>query len=176
MTQVPAFAPGCFGSALAFQGSNAVCRACSFKTECQTMHETNLAALRTRFGIDAKRGPKVRLARPSKEITGETSGLELPRKTRELVEWLDKSNLNVIEKMRAGINPFDGKTRGFMRAVAHVLMNVDQPVARPTLVAAFMKKFNWTEGTAAAHVRMAYQALGHIGAITETDAGAVLRR
>ena len=54
MTTVPDFAPGCFGSALAFKADDAVCEGCIFKAQCQPVHLEALASLRARLGIKTK--------------------------------------------------------------------------------------------------------------------------
>lgn len=172
MTNIPNFAPGCFGSALAFQTDNSVCRACPFADRCQPLHEQNLAALREKFGITAvRRGPKLK---PAVSPTGDGSEMVLPVKVRRLIEKLDTANLRVAENIAKRINPFEGKSP-FMQIACHLLMNLKRPLDRQLLAMAFVQKLSWKQNTADAHARMALQALAHIGVITDTEAGAILK-
>ncbi|MBA8881771.1 hypothetical protein [Phyllobacterium myrsinacearum] len=101
--------------------------------------------------------------------------LALPKKTQELVDRLDRSNLNVTEKLQKGENPFAG-TLPFMRIVAHLLIKLDRPLTRQFVAAAFMTKFDWQQNTADAHARMAFQALEHIGAVREMNGTIQIKR
>ncbi|WLR90868.1 hypothetical protein [Shinella zoogloeoides] len=173
MTDVPNFSPGCFGSALAFQPENPICRACPFNAQCHPLHETNLAALRERFGIKTtRRGPKLK---PAIAPISDPAMMVLPVKVRRLLEKLDTSSLRITEKLAQGVNPFEGKLP-FMQIACHLLLRLGRPLPRPLLAQAFVQKLGWQQNTADAHARMAFQALAHVGAITDSEAGAVLKR
>jgi len=172
MTDIPNFAPGCFGSALAFQPDNTICQACPFNSQCQPLHEQNLAALRQRFGIQpTRRGPKLK---PAASPTDDPASMVLPVKVRRLIEKLDISDLRITEKIKQGINPFEGRSP-FMQVACHLLMRLGRPLPRPLLAQALVQKLGWQKNTADAHARMAFQALAHIGVIVDTEAGAVLK-
>lgn len=174
MKSIPPFSPGCFGSALAYNDDTPICKICQFAERCRPLHEQNLAVLRDVLGVPSRRGPKPKI---SKNPVEDPAALVLPEKTRKLIEWFDSNDLRVTEKFREGKNPFDeGTTRGFLKVAAHLLLKVSYPLPRDTLSAAFVKQFNWNKATADAHARMTYQALVHIGAIEETETGAMLRR
>lgn len=167
MTQIPPFAPGCFGSALAY-AENSFCRACVFREQCEPMHKQNLTALRARFGIDTN--PRKRA-----NVLDGADGLALPKKTQELVNRLDYGNLRITEKLAAGENPFETGL-AFMKIACHLLLRLGRPFDRGTLSAAFAHKLNWKDGTADSHARMAIQALVHIGAVDLNDGYISLRK
>jgi len=175
MTEIPSFAPGCFGSALAFQTDSTICRNCPFAAQCQPLHEENLLALRDRFGIKpTRRGPKLKPAIVPM-TDADPALMVLPVKVRRLIEKLDVSNLRITENLSKGINPFEGKVP-FLQIACHLLLRLGRPLPRPLLAQAFVQKLGWQQNTADAHARMAFQALAHIGAITDSEAGAVLKR
>lgn len=99
----------------------------------------------------------------------------LPVKVRRLIEKLDAASLHITEKMSQGVNPFEGKVP-FLQIACHLLMRLGRPLPRPMLAQAFVQKLGWQQNTADAHARMAFQALAHIGAIVDTEAGAVLKK
>lgn len=169
---IPAFSPGCFGSALAFQPDHSICSGCIFNAECEPMSRSNLLALRAHLGVT---GDLAKKDVATKTILDDTGELALPKKTQELVDKLDRSNLNIVEKMQRGENPFVGLLP-YMRIAAHLLINLPRPLSRDTLAIAFVSKLNWQEGTAQAHARMAMQALRHIGAVDELDGAISIRR
>jgi hypothetical protein len=169
MSQVPPFSPGCFGSALAYDATNATCMSCPFAAACRPLHEANLAALRDHFGIK----PKRHKAPAPPRTCGDQALLSLPQKARELIERLDRGNYNVVEKLRCGENPFVGKMK-WLAMVAHLLMKTDRPLTQANLAGVFKRHLGWQENTAAAHARCAILALTHIGAVKDVDGGIVL--
>lgn len=164
---IPAFAPGCFGSALAYQAEHAVCKNCVYQAQCEPLHQANLAKLRAHFQI--KERYKVKERSPEEVATG----VSLPKKVRDLVDRLDNSNLMVTEKLARGENPF-AEGFAFLKIAAHILLK--RPTDQKTLVAAYMLKTKMTRDTAVAHARMAIQALVHIGAVDLVDGVATIRR
>lgn len=173
MTKIPAFSPGCFGSAIAFVEESAICSNCPFSVTCKPLHVENLARLRTEMGIPNVTGPKPRPASSDPAVDPATACL--PRKVAELVKRLCGLETDIGEALRVGINPFVNQS-GFLQITAHLLINMGQPVSRNVFSEAFQRKLNWSKGTADAHARMICQALTHIGAITEIAEGASIRR
>ncbi|MDE4297053.1 hypothetical protein PXK56_17850 [Phaeobacter gallaeciensis] len=169
-TNIPFLAPGCFGSALHFQGEGMVCAACPFKGECEPVHNMALQAMRERLGIKM---PPVRRAAPlptNEEATEDGTRLTLPKKVRELLGKLDRENLDITGKMKQGVNPFAGLGRyGYMMITCHLIMHLRVPVTQKIISAGLATKLGWANGTADAHARMAVQALEHVGAIDNND-------
>lgn len=180
MTDIPHFAPGCFGSALAFKEDDSVCMGCVFKAECQPIHLEARAALRARLGI--KLPEEIKAARPAKPkvefLDQSEAALALPVKVQELVDKLDRGGYDVVNKLQAGENPF-GASLKFMKVAAHLLLGfakANRPLDAEVLTTAFVKTLGWQESTAQAHTRMAIQALTHIGAVDNLQGKIVLRR
>src|SRR5690606_2664164 len=91
MTSIPNFAPGCFGSALAFQPDHAVCRGCKFVEQCRPMHEENLARLRAELNVKDKR-QRFEMSEPT-QVNPNPGAKVLPKKVREYCERLDRMRL-----------------------------------------------------------------------------------
>ncbi|OCP22016.1 MULTISPECIES: hypothetical protein [unclassified Ensifer] len=171
---IPPFAPGCFGSALAFDDQAPVCSVCKFAESCRPLHEHNLQILRDRVGVKGKGSKKAKnplVDRPP----ADPAKLTVPKKVQELVDKLDKSNLRVTESFTKGVNPF-ASSSSFLKIAGHLLLKLRQPLDRQTLAYAFTSKLGWTEGTADSHARMTIQALTHIGAVVNIDGLISLRR
>lgn len=170
---IPPFAPGCFGSALTYDDTNSVCVACKFASACQPMHQEALVALRASFNITVKAKPTAPVtvdpARPAAPV------LAVPKKVQELLDRLDRSELNVVANLQAGINPFEHSVL-YLRIACHLLLRLQKPLTQPLLAAAFASKLNWAQGTADAHARMTIQALAHIGAIDNRDGLITIRK
>ena len=164
---IPPNAPGCFASALAFKKDNPICQRCPFGVDCEPQHIANLAELRSKLGIKLKPQPTP-AKRPERGIDG------LPKKTQELVTRLEAMNLNIVSSLKSGANPFPSSI-SFMRIAAHILIKLGF-VEPKMLTMSFATKLNWSPETAAAHARMAIQALVHIGAVDLSDGRAELRR
>lgn len=179
MTDIPHFAPGCFGSALAYKDEDSVCMGCVFKAQCQPIHLEARAALRARLGI--KLPEEIKAARPAvtkvefKDQSPEA--LALPIKVQELINKLDEGGYNVIENMRAGINPF-GAAMKHMKIACHLLlrMPLDKGIDQGLLTTMFVKHLGWAENTSAAQARQVVQALTHIGLVDNNQGTIFLRR
>lgn len=171
MSNIPDFAPGCFGSALAYDDAAPICQVCKFAGECQPMHLTNLAALQTALSI-----PKRATAKREVEAQPVAAEMTLPVKVRALVDKLDKSNLRVTERLARGENPFLDTSSNFLKVVGHLLVRSSRPLFRRDFAMAFQMKLHWAPGTADSHARMAMQALTHIGAVDEIDGAVIVRR
>lgn len=172
---IPQFAPGCFGSALTYRTNDLVCKSCPFAKTCEVEHIVALQALREKLGVSAKPKPLRGASRArADEENEDPTRATMPIKTRELLDRLDRMNLNIVERMRRGENPFLGKIN-YMAIAAHLLMRAQTPLHQRTLAAAFKMKLNWQDTTATAHARMAFLALEHVGAITFADGAATMR-
>lgn len=82
------FAPGCFGSALAFRSQDLVCRQCPLNERCGLISEQNMAALRAKYSLKEKKLPP------------------LEEKVKKVVTALRKANLNIRANVVEGKNPF----------------------------------------------------------------------
>lgn len=171
MTDIPDFAPGCFGSALAYEETTPVCQVCKFATECRPMHQRNLTALQTALRIPARKtmAPK-RIASPN------SGGMTLPVKVQGLVDKFDRSDLRITEHFAKGENPFQQSGMNFLKIVGHMLIKAARPLTRQDFSMAFQMKLNWSAGTADSHARMAIQALQHIGAVDLVDGAIAIRK
>ncbi|RWB95666.1 MAG: hypothetical protein EOQ56_28365 [Mesorhizobium sp.] len=167
MTTIPSFAPGCFGSALAYQEEHPVCSSCVFRELCAPVHALNLKTLRERLKI-----PEAYVVKERKPDDAQP-GLSLPKKVRELVERIDKANLHAVERLQAGDNPFKGFS-AFLQIAAHMLLK--RSINQEELTKAYLQTTKMGRDAAVAHARMALQALTHIGAIDMLDGIATLRR
>lgn len=167
---IPMNAPGCFGSALAFDPSTSFCGSCIFKGECEPVHSANLIALRAKLGIKHKE-------EASRLVTKEPGSINpaLSAKAQALLDKIDEGGFNIVDNLRKGINPFREKFQ-FLRVACHLLLNVQYPISRETLKMAFMTKFDWAEDTASHHVRMTFQVLEHVGAVENNDGKIKLKR
>ncbi|SOC90118.1 hypothetical protein SAMN05216358_0142 [Rhizobium sp. AN5] len=175
MTTIPQYAPGCYGSAVAFKKDDTVCRGCKFASMCEPAHLEAQAVLRERYGIKtsaqvyAERDRRLAEERAEREANRPADMLVLPKKTQELIDRLDRGNYDVKGKFSRGENPF-GASMKFMQIVGHLLLNLKNTrIDRALIATAFVKKLDWQQGTADAHARMAIQALEHIGAICNQD-------
>lgn len=181
MTTIPQFSPGCFGSAIAFKKDDTVCRSCKFAELCEPAHLEAQKALRERYGIKttqevlSDRAAAREAEKAAREAAKDNATLALPKKTQELIDRLDRGNYDVKGKLSRGENPFGASMR-FMQVVAHLLLNMKGRIDRPLIATAFVRKFDWQQGTADAHARMAIQALEHIGAIHHQDGVIALRK
>lgn len=173
MTEIPAFSPGCFGSALAFDKQNPGCNACVFNAQCEPLHKINLLALQDHFGVNeapAKRAASIKLAgrsRPSINVFSPA--------VREMIQKIEKGDFRIIEKMQNGENPFDGSFQ-FMRVACHLLMRMMKPLPQPYLATCLITKLGCTSAEATTYSRIAFQSLAYIGAIDVDQGSATLRR
>ncbi|WP_276122599.1 hypothetical protein [Pararhizobium qamdonense] len=172
---IPPFAPGCYGSALAFEETAPVCAVCKFAETCRPLHLSNLQILRERVGVKGKGSKTAKNPLASEKPPASPAELTVPKKVQALVEKLDSSNLCVTENFAKGVNPFTASAN-FLRIAGHLLLKLNKPLDRQTLAYAFTAKLGWTEGTADSHARMTLQALTHIGAVNSIDGAVTLRR
>lgn len=175
MYEVPPFSPGCFGSAIAFRKEDMVCQACPFAEKCEVAHEITLKALRERYGIKPPQPRTAQRAKKQEAHTADPAATVLPKKARELIERLDRSQIDICGSLRRGVNPF-GKGLNFMRIACHILLRASAPFDREFLSDAFVKALGWQKNTADAHARMAIMALTHVGAIENRDGLISLRK
>lgn len=173
MTDIPQFSPGCFGSAIAFKATDSACVACPFAALCEPEHVKAQAALRLRLGIETTYTRKV--SKKAEGASVDPSALTLPKKTRELVERLDRGNFDIVGSLKRGENPFMN-AMPFMKLACHFLLRLQQPFSAKGLSTAYVTKLGWQQSTADAHARMAVQALTHIGAVDNVDGMITLRR
>jgi hypothetical protein len=162
MIKVPDFAPGCFGSALAFNASDSICRNCVFSKECEPTHKRAKEELRNYFGIKV-REPK----KPLADVCANSPETTLPKKTQALFDRINSANYDIVGKLRSGVNPF-GESMKFMAVACQLLLKV-QNVKQSTITAGCVYKLGCQEDTAEAYARTAIQILSHVGAIDSND-------
>jgi hypothetical protein len=162
---IPAYSPGCFGSALTFKATDLVCQRCPYATQCKPAHEQALAQLRHKFGIAVAETPAPVPAAP---VALDPAALSLPKKVQDLLMKLDRGNYDVVGKLQRGENPF-GAAIPFMAVACHVLLRLGRPMDRDFLATAFMKKFGWQKQTADEHARIAIYGLMYVGAVVSND-------
>ncbi|MGV1754794.1 hypothetical protein [Agrobacterium sp. CG674] len=169
MTFIPPFSPGCFGSALAFKEGDVACSGCKFAQACKPVHLVAQAALRERFGVTTAIQANAEKVKAKDEAAPvNPAALSLPKKTQELVARLDRGQYDVVGSLQRGENPF-GSAIPFMKLACHLLLRLAQPLSAKGLATAYATKFEWQQGTADAHARMAIQALTHVGAVENRD-------
>lgn len=167
---VPSFAPGCFGSALAFDPTAPVCTVCKFKAQCETLHKTNMEALRERIGITVNR------SKAKKSDRFSDIGMTPPKKAIELAAQIQEKGIKVTEAFREGRNPFDGVGMVMLRIIAHKLLKATGAVPRSEFSFACQKLLKWQPSTADAQIRIGIATLIHIGAVDVVDGAVSLRR
>jgi len=166
MEEIPKFAPGCFGSVIAFSAADGVCQHCPFAEQCRPAHEERKQKLREAYGI--KVPVKQRKEQAVDPVTGEAI-MTVSLKAQALIERLDKSTLDICGKLQRGMNPFPDNAPKYLKFLCHLMLINQRPIPNDYLVAAFMQKFDWKQDTAKAHVRIACKVLEHVGAININD-------
>lgn len=161
--RVPDFAPGCFGSALSYNG-DMTCRSCKFASACEPVHAVAKLALQEHFGIKPN---KAQRPVPTGATAHERARAMLPKKTLELVDKISAEVANVAGELAIGHNPFRAKFK-FMGLACHLLLNMPD-LDQSTLSTACVRKFGWSQDTANAHARFALQALTHFNAVKNTN-------
>lgn len=174
MTTIPAFAPGCFGSALAFQKDHSICRDCKFSAECEPLHNENIKRLREELGIE-RRSTMGSTAHPASRNVA-LAGSTLPKKVDEIVARIQAMGLDIAGKMRNGENPFSAGNAKFLRVGALIFLRADFSVTTDLLSRLYVRKLECKANTAEAYARMALQIFDHFGAIEKSDGGYRIRR
>jgi hypothetical protein len=167
-------APGCFAGALTFNPKAGECRSCEFFHECAPRAYAALCDLRKALG----KKPPPPYSPPGVDVEtaiAAPTALAVPRKIDNyLVTW-EKKDLQICPALKAGVNPFTGKTQRWMAIACHLLLRDKNGISREQLALAFKTKLDWTQETATAHARYAAQALTACGAATETNGRLTLR-
>jgi len=147
MTEKPAYAPGCFGSAIFFNGDG-VCAKCVYAGECKPAHLEAQRQLREALGVKMK---------PKRETDA------LPAKVQEIFDKLDVSADEVRETMLANRNPFSLKA-GFMGLICQSLIAY-RIIERGLLERVLESKRGVNAETAYYYVRSGVQILQHCGVV-----------
>lgn len=165
--------PGCFGSALAFNGDTVECKTCPFIAHCEPEHKLRRAKLNALFGLQDT--DKSKLRRPKRAANEDLiEGSELPKKVQALLVRIKKLGVPVLEALRSGRNPFVNNIP--FLSVACDLLLANGSVDRGTLRQNLMTRLTWSKGTADAHVAQTFQALVAIDAAVERDGGLEIKR
>lgn len=152
MTDKTAFAPGCYGSALAFTAEDDICRTCPFRVTCEPRHLTAMAQLREMLHVTTS---TKRRASSTMSVAAE-----------QIFEGLGKSASDIRKQVLAGRNPFS--MRDFLGDVVAVLLN-SESVNRAFLAQVLERRRAIKPSVADKQVRQAIQILTHCGVIETTD-------
>ena len=144
------FAPGCFGSALAFSQDDEVCKACPFHGDCETRSVTALASLQSMFGVASK--PRRRKSEA------------MSQKAEEIFNALGQSADEIRKAVMSGRNPFSLR-RGFLGDVVSVLLSHPN-VTRAFLTQVLEARRAVRTSVADVYARQAIQILRHCDVIT----------
>lgn len=155
----PEFAPGCFGGAMTFKSDSAECQSCPFASSCGVASAERMKALRAEHGL-----VEAPLKQPAIARAGTAGAMTLPKKVAEEIDRLDRMGVKVTESFRAGVNPFAEKGNKALKIIAQILLLRPDGVDKNLMKLACMKRFEWTEGTAAAQVNQAIQVFCALGA------------
>lgn len=165
---VPEFAPGCFGSALAFSKTDMICRACPFSERCEPVHQKAKMLMKVRFNI----GFKEKTKEVKKEVG--TTAMTSCKRTDALLKWIEMMNVGVHDKLKEGINPFGVKTP-YLALICQMLMKY-QRVKISDMLNALMIVEKYSEETAKIYTRISLKALLHLGVVENKDGVFSLRR
>lgn len=169
MIKVPDFAPGCFGSALAFQADDVICRNCVFSSQCEPVHSVAKTELRKRFGVTVRETKKTM----ADKFAGSTETV-LPSKTQMILDRIDNSNFDIVGKLNRGENPF-GSSMRFLTVACHLLLR--RPfITQEHITAGCVYSLKCQRSTAEAYSRIAIQILSHVGAIESNDGMMTIKR
>lgn len=169
-------APGCFGAALAYKEGSTECASCPFQPQCAPEATARLAAMRAAIGIDKLKKTPYRPTPPKrkpKEAPAETAtpavAVEpippgLPIKVAALALRIRNKGIDVAASLKSGLNPF-ADTPAFMRLACDLLLKGGYD--RQVLRAALIQGFDWSYGTANAHVAQVFSILVALGAAEE---------
>lgn len=167
MSVVPEFAPGCFGSFLAFRENDMICSRCPFASDC------GLASNETRAQIEEKYGIKIKKRGEKKQSADDLSAL--PLKVQEVVRQIRSKNIDVAQILRGEGNPFDGRMPS-AKIVCAILITVDRPIEQKVITGLMAKRMNWREETARVQTRVMLQALEFLGVIKRVSGNVVLMK
>jgi len=162
---IPNYAPGCFGSAIAFQKAELTCKSCSFMGNCGPVALHNAQLLRAKFGIAE---PAFKPVLKAPEVVEDRPAFRLPQRVQNLLDKLDNGNFDVVGKLQRGENPFD-KTMPTLRVACHLLLRLKRPIDRETLTMAYVSHLKLQPETARIYARVAIYALTHVGAVISND-------
>jgi hypothetical protein len=157
------FAPGCFGSGLAYQEDGTVCGRCDFAARCAPLALERRQQVRARLGIAVE--PVVRRVRTADEPmkasrpagrprpVSEREGF--PKKVCQLLDRIESRGVDLAVAIRAGQNPLPSPA--FLKMAIDMLLGGG--FDRGQLRAAFMTTFDWSDGTAHSHVGQVFALL-----------------
>jgi hypothetical protein len=174
MTTIPAFAPGCFGSALAYQEGHPVCSSCMFAVQCVPLHQENLARLRQTCRIAER--PKQPAAQKAERPA---AGMLATSKVEAFIEKMERSGVKVTEAFAKGENPFREKGPKMMSIAAQLLLKLTEhrrPLSHDMLVHAYMRAMSVNDKTAKFYAGLAMKFFNHVGAVETVDGAILLRR
>lgn len=178
-SQLPTWAqPGCFGQAMTYSDELTECQSCPFAQDCKGEHQMALRRLREAHGIDLEpKRKRFKAPAPTASTTtaSGTPAFSLPKKVEDLLARFDRLGLKVIDGFKQRKNPFPADVM-FMRIAAHLVLNIPSGVKRDDLIESFMKRMDWSRGTAAAHATQARQALEALGVAEEQNGRLILKR
>lgn len=146
-----AFAPGCFGSPLAFGSSDEVCVRCPFYGECGARKADAMQALRDLMSVTV--APKAR-----------TPSDQMSVAARKVFDKLGQTAEEILSAILEGRNPFN-KRKGFLWDACQTLGG-EAFVTRALLAETLAYRLGIQESVADLYARQAVQILRHCGAVT----------
>ena len=146
MTEKPAYAPGCFGSALSF-ASDDICNACVFVVQCEPVHRRALEQLRALYGVKA----------PTRNRKA------LPVKVQKVLDESGKTKEEIRDAMQGGQNPYR-VADGTLGIVCHLILTAGV-ITRSRISEALGTYRKLNSDTANVYTRYALQILSHCGAV-----------
>lgn len=165
-------APGCYGSPTAYCSEVTECQGCVFADMCSAEADARFEAIQAKFaGVLTPLSAAVKKPRTHSANTGyerprrvlvNTDGL--PKKAAELVTKI--AGVPMVDKLRAGKNPFAAMTPAYMRETFDVLL-AHRRFEKAHLREHMEHAFGWSRGTASGHVSFIIPALVHLGVIEQ---------
>lgn len=193
--------PGCFGSVMSYDSSDAICIACEHKVDCEEKSYATLSVLREKIATPAiskvrdkervNAGQPVSSEEPSERKAARPRGdHKLTREHLNIVKSITavkpaKCALNLFKRgidglyiqraLRVGHNPFVKEPPHYLSVACRMLMNGG--FTRRELSSALQqdKATAMKEKTAASHVSIAVALLPAIGVAYETDGRFILK-
>lgn len=177
--EMPATAPACFGSAVAFSPNASECESCHEREACAVLATTARFKLSKELGLDLvqpvrKEAPaarEVKTRTPRLSVPPAAVAPELPVKARHVLSSILSAGIDLKKAAAERINPFT-EYKTFMGVVLELLWAGG--FTRAELREAFEKRLGYTESGASSHVSLTLPILFHLNVAAEKDGRIVL--
>jgi len=169
MTLNPQFAPGCYGSAIAFKKTDLVCTNCPFASQCEPVHLQSKIALQEQFGIVLnKPAPIIKTVPVVVPTVDPIVAISLPEPVQAIIQALNQTGKSVLGALQSGATPFSGR-EPYLQILGLLLIKLKQPMSRNLIAAAFAQRLGCSDTTAKQQAGYTVLAMLHIGAIHVVD-------